>query len=149
MADRQSTWSGTGTLLLASLALIWAGMIIGVSGLATPVKFTAPTLTLPVALDVGRVTFRLFGRVEWGLAFILLLLGVAARVRLLWLPIGLVVAVVLAQAVWLLPALDVRTASVISGAPPPANSLHAWYIAAEAVKLVALLAAGIGVIRSG
>lgn len=122
-------------------------MIVGVSGLATPVKFTAPSLTLPVALDVGRVTFRLFSRVEWGFALVLVVLGFAAQIRLLWPVTGLVVAVIVLQAMWLLPALDARTASVIAGATLPPSALHAWYVAAEVTKLVALLIIGIGAIR--
>lgn len=35
------------------LAVLWAGLLLGVSFLATPVKFLAPSLSLPVALDVG------------------------------------------------------------------------------------------------
>jgi hypothetical protein len=67
-----------GGTLLALVALVWAGMIIGVSGLATPIKFTAPSLTLPHALEGGRVTFHLFSRVEWGLAIMLAFAGFAA-----------------------------------------------------------------------
>src|SRR5690606_27511731 len=98
---------------LALVALVWAGMVVGVPGLATTVKFSAPSLTLPVALDVGRVTFDLFSRVEWGFAIALALAGLAAGAsRALWLAIGLVVALIIAQAVWLLPALDARAIAV-------------------------------------
>lgn len=37
----------------ACVALFWAGMLAGVSFLATPVKFEAASLSLPVALEVG------------------------------------------------------------------------------------------------
>src|SRR5690606_35153067 len=49
-----------GGAALAFVTLLWLGLLLGVSFLATPVKFAAPTLTLAVALDVGRVTFGLF-----------------------------------------------------------------------------------------
>lgn len=45
---------------VAIVSLVWAGMIVGVSGLATPAKFVAPSLNLPIALEVGRVTFQVF-----------------------------------------------------------------------------------------
>lgn len=137
-----------GALLLAVLALLWAGMVIGVSGLATPVKFTAPSLTLPVALDVGRVTFGLFSRVEWGLAVALVPLAWLAGARWLWLAVALVLALVVVQALWLLPILDARIAAVIAGTPQPPTSHHILYSIAEAVKLAALLAIGIVAIRN-
>jgi len=43
--------------MVRPLAWVWMGIVIGVSFLATPVKFTADSLTRPVALDVGRATF--------------------------------------------------------------------------------------------
>ena len=46
------------TQRLRNLFLIWAGIIFGVSLLATPAKFLAPDLSLTEALQVGRVTFR-------------------------------------------------------------------------------------------
>ena len=51
------------------------GLLIGVSFLATPVKFRAASLDLPVALDVGRVTFELFSKVELGFCAALLIAG--------------------------------------------------------------------------
>ena len=37
----------------------WLGILIGISFIATPVKFQAASLTRPVALDIGRATRRL------------------------------------------------------------------------------------------
>jgi hypothetical protein len=140
-------WRRIGEVLLALLALIWAGMVIGVSGLATPVKFSAPLLSLPVALDIGRVTFHLFSRFEWGFAAALLLIGLTIRVpRLRRLPIAVVAALVVLQTTWLLPALNAHVAIVIAGGAPRLGAYHVWYIAAEAVKLAALLAIGVGVV---
>src|SRR5690606_30735313 len=51
-------------LSLLLLAVLWTGLLLGVSFLATPVKFLAPSLSLPVALDVGRQTFMVFNWVE-------------------------------------------------------------------------------------
>ena len=136
---------GRCTAAVIVVALLWAGMLIGVSWLATPVKFAAPSLTMPVALDVGRVTFHLFNRIEWGLA-ILLLAGTfvhRARGRLPLLFAAVTAALVLLQTVWLLPVLDERVAVVIAGGTPPESMLHLWYILIEAVKLVLLLAIGL------
>jgi hypothetical protein len=58
------------------LASAWAGFLVGLSFLAMPVKFMAPSLTLPVALDVGRQTFFVFNRSEIMLPLLMLLLVV-------------------------------------------------------------------------
>lgn len=125
-----------------SLALVWAGMVLGVSFVATPAKFLAPSLPLPVALDVGRQTFRVFGRVEVVLAA-LLGLGVAAArpVRPLALVPG---AVVVLQGLWLRPRLNARTRQVAQGRAVPRSSWpHLAFVACEAAKLTALLAIGL------
>lgn len=123
-----------------ALALVWAGMVLGVSFVATPAKFLAPSLSRPVALDVGRHTFRTFGRLEMALAA-LLALRITAPVRLLALAPG---AMVLAQALWLRPRLATRTQRVIEGGTAPASpGLHAAYVISESAKLATLLTLGL------
>ncbi len=124
-----------------ALALVWAGMVLGVSFLATPAKFLAPSLPRPIALEVGRQTFRTFGHVEMVLAA---LLGLSApmspRRRVLALTPSLIV---LGQALWLRPRLDARTLQAMDGRTPQSSSgLHVAYVAGEAAKLVILLAFG-------
>lgn len=133
---------------LAKLALVWAGVAIGIAFVATPAKFLAPSLSLPVALEVGQRTFHVYNAVEVGLA--VLGLGLSAcssspRRRLAFLAApALVVA---AQAAWLLPALDIRVATVQAGAVPGPSHLHVAYIVLEAAKILALLF--IGLARTG
>lgn len=125
-----------------NLALLWAGMVLGVSFLATPAKFLAPSLSRPVALDVGRHTFRTFACVEVALtAFLGLSAAAPSRQRPLTLAPGLIV---LAQALWLRPRLDARTRQVVDGgATPPRSGLHLAYVACEMAKLAALLGLGL------
>ncbi|WP_415289162.1 hypothetical protein RSD66_04440 [Brevundimonas sp. S1H14] len=73
---RSSTAATARYASVAFVATLWLGLLIGVSFLATPVKFQAPSLTLATALEVGQATFALFTRVEWGLV-VLLALAVA------------------------------------------------------------------------
>jgi len=88
-----------------AIALVWAGMVLGVSFVATPAKFLAPSLPLPIAIDVGRHTFRTFGRIELAL---MVLFGLRAEVSAR--PLALVPGfIVLAQALWLQPRLGART----------------------------------------
>lgn len=126
---------------VGGLSILWAGFLAGVSMLATPVKFTAPSLELPVALDVGRVTFAALNRIEIG-AMVVLLLVVILRGRTIWNVAGAVAmaALVATQTVWLLPALDARVGIIMGGGTPPESGLHLLYVAAEAVKIVLLLA---------
>lgn len=119
------------------VALVWLGIVMGVSFLATPIKFTASSLDLPTALEVGRVTFRLLARVEWVLALVLLATVWVTRQRLPW--SALVVLVVLvAEAMWLRPNLGLRTDAIRAGLSPPPSNLHQVFIAAELLKCVAL-----------
>lgn len=129
-----------------ALALIWAGMVAGVSFLATPAKFLVKSLPRTVALDVGRQTFRTFGHVEIVPAVFLGLSTVAApRQRLLAVTPGVIV---LAQALWLRPRLAARTQQVVQGGvPPPPSALHLTYVACEVAKLAALL--GLGLTAAG
>jgi hypothetical protein len=130
--------------LAPRLLTLWAGLALGVGFLATPAKFLAPSLSLPVALDVGRRTFRVYNRVELVLAAVLILSGLwAGARRRLAVMLSVPVLVVVTETLWLLPALDVRTAAVVAGAAPPGSDLHGLYIAAEAVKALWLLVFGL------
>lgn len=127
------------------LILLWAGLTLGVAFLATPAKFFAPNLSLPVALEVGQQTFHLYNRVEIGLLLGLAGLGaISAPPRGWWLALAVPAAVILLQALWLLPRLDARVAAIIAGSPPPPSRLHVLYIAAEGLKTLWLLAFGLG-----
>lgn len=123
----------------AFLAIFWAGMLAGVSFLATPVKFQAASLSLPVALEVGHVTFRMFSRIELALAVALVAIALPSPTSRVTAGCAtLVAAIVAAQVFWLLPVLDARVEAVIAGAPLPPSPHHWLYATAEAAKLLLL-----------
>ena len=95
---------------LVVVVLLWAGILLGVSFLATPAKFGAPSLSLAVAVDVGRSTFAVLNRVELGSAVLAvgLLIGGASREVWVWLASGSAVLGLLLETLWLLPILDER-----------------------------------------
>lgn len=129
-----------GEAFLAFLATSWLGLLLGISFLATPVKFRAPLLDLPVALDVGRVTFALFNKIELGLCLVLVLYMLFLRtgaVRAF--AAAFVVAIVLVETFWLLPILDARVSEIIAGVTISATDHHLWYVVGEVVKAVLLL----------
>jgi hypothetical protein len=63
--------------------------------------------------------------------------------------LALLLAVLVAvQAVWLLPALDMRVAAAISGNSMPPSQHHTFYAITEAAKLLLLAVAGFFGFRS-
>jgi len=111
---------GCANMALLALVMLWIGTLLGVSFLATPAKFLAPSLTLPVALDVGRQTFAVFNKIEWVYIVVCaLLIAIGPRNRLG--SAGLVAVAILSalQMGWLLPELDVRVGTIIAGGQPP------------------------------
>lgn len=138
---------------VASRALVavcfgWAGLLLGVSFVATLAKFSAPSLSLPVALDVGRHTFAVFNKVEWASAFCLLSALFGARPAV-WMNVicGVIVGLLAAETFWMLPILDARVGMILAGRMPPPSPLHIFYAGADTLKLFALLAVGVGVLR--
>ena len=94
--------------MIRFIAYVWLGLVLGVSFLATPVKFRAKSLTRPVALDVGRTTFHAFGKLEWLLSVALVVITVAVRDSLKpldWFLIALVLVIVVGQTLWLIHGL--------------------------------------------
>ena len=134
------------TQRIRNLYLIWAGIIVGVSLLATPAKFLAPDLSLTEALQVGRVTFRVLAVTEavlLALAFVLVLFKPPIlRRSLLW-PF-VIAGILLFQYAVLLPFLNFQTDQVMVGeAPGQSSSLHSSYVAVELLKLGLLLFLGV------
>ncbi len=123
------------------VAITWLGLVLGVSFIATPVKFQAPSLSLPVALEIGRATFGLFSKIEWGVALLLVLslLGCRRRNLSLLFCTGLV-AILMAETFWLLPLLDARVEAIILGTPSPADWHHFLYVGLEIIKIAVLSA---------
>jgi hypothetical protein len=123
---------------------VWAGLVLGISFLEAPVKFTAPSLTRAVGLDVGRHVFRALNRVEVGAAGGLLVLLLAAGTSPTLLVLGAAVLVIVGgQTVWLLPVLCRQAAAIIDGDVDDTDGYaHLGYIFLDVAKVVALVAIG-------
>lgn len=125
------------------LAFVWFGVTAAISLLETPVKFTAPTLTRPVALDVGRVVFEALNRVELVLLILLLVLvRVSGRSRQLIIACAGLAVILIAQTLWLLPELSRRAQSITNGIEPETSIVHGVYAGVELAKLLLLLYVG-------
>ena len=129
--------------LSAGIALIWLGMILGISFLEAPIKFMAPSVTLEIGLDIGRYVFGAFNKVECAFALLMALLLITIRKKdrtiiplvLAWLSLAL-------QTVWLLPVLDARVEVIIQGRTPAPSILHTIYVALEVLKALAIAVYG-------
>ena len=127
----------------AWICLIWFGMTAGVSLLATPVRFSAPTITRPIALDVGQVVFAALNKAEFvALILLLIVVRVSDRAKSLWAGCGALALILFAQSMWLLPELSARTQQIIAGTEPAPSYVHGAYSILELSKLLLLLYLG-------
>ena len=122
------------------LAAVWLGAILGVSFIATPIKFAAPLLDAKAALDVGRVTFGLFGPLELGFASLLCLAVAFGGFKARWTMVALLcLALTLFENFGLRPALDERLGKILTDQTVPQSSHHAFYVVTQSMKAVSLL----------
>lgn len=125
-------------------------MVIGLSFIATPVKFQAPSLERIPAIDVGRVTFGLFNKIELGMAAVMILLALFSGFRLWRWAVALIVAgLVVAQGFWLMPGLEERSLAIIAGENPPPSSDHQLYGILEITKVAVLIGTALLLGRRG
>ena len=131
------------------VCLLWAGILIGISFIESPVKFRTPTLTRTVAFDVGRTVFHASQLVQVGLGVLALGAALLGRVpRGASACLGAAYAALLLQVVWIFPELDARAQVLISGGIPTGPSHHALYAILEVVKLLALIVAAVLALES-
>ena len=127
----------------AWICFLWVGMTAGISMLATPVRFTAESITRPVALDVGRVVFAALNKAELlALVSLLIVVRLSGRSRVLWAFCGALTLIVVAQGAWLIPELAARTDVILAGGEPPPSGAHAIYSALEVAKVALLMFLG-------
>ena len=120
----------------AWISFAWFGMTAGISMLATPVRFTAETITRPVALDVGRVVFAALNKAEFvALIILLVIVRVSAGAKKSWMFAFALALILLTQGAWLIPELSARTDMIIAGSEPPPSVAHGVYSTLELIKL--------------
>ena len=127
----------------AWVCFLWVGMTIGISMIATPVRFTAQTITRPVALDVGRVVFAALNKAELvAVVLLLIVVRVSGQASRFWAFCSILALIVIAQSVWLTPELAERTQMIINGIEPPRSYAHAIYSSLELIKISLLFYLG-------
>jgi hypothetical protein len=133
----------------AAVTFVWLGMVLAISFLEAPLKFRAPGVTVPVGLGIGRLVFRALNRVET--VFAVAVTGAVAAgdppVSVV-VPAGGAVVVLAAQLLVIRPGLNRRSDRILAGEDLPRSRAHLLYIAAEAVKVLALLALGVSALTA-
>ena len=125
------------------IGLLWLGMIVGISFVSTPLKFQAPSVTLGIGLEIGRLVFSVFNKIEIAFAVLLALMVLTGQKKdISLLVLGLACLALALQTFWLLPALIDRIQMVIEGQQLPASWLHTIYVGLEVLKVLALAVYG-------
>ena len=119
------------------LPALWIGFIVALAFIEAPLKFTAPGITIPLGLGIGRLVFNALAIASW-----LFLAGMAAvswmqpRIhRAGWLTLGLLTIVLAVQTFVIRPLLNARSDVIIAGGDPGESWLHYGYIATDLVLL--------------
>lgn len=139
VASRAATWAVAARILVPA---IWLGMIIGISFIEAPLKFTAPGITIPLGLGIGRLVFTAMNAVEI-LLFVCWLAGSFKRHidRAWWWIVGIVGILLLLKAAVIRPGLSVRTDAVLAGNSDGGSLWHYAYIGVEGVLTLTLVIA--------
>jgi hypothetical protein len=132
----------------AALVFVWLGMVLAISFLEAPLKFRAPGVTLPIGLGIGRLVFRALNAVETVLAIaVIVVLALGRPTTAAAVATGVAVAGLLAQVVGVRPALTRRSDAVLAGHDGRRSHAHLVYVALEVIKVLALLVAGVLLLR--
>ena len=127
----------------AAAVFVWLGMVLAISFLEAPLKFRAPGVTIPIGLGIGRIVFRALNRVEIALAVVTLAAVVTARPSVTAGALTAVVIIILAgQLAVVRPQLNRRSDRVLTGENLPRSTVHLYYVALEAAKVLCLVALG-------
>lgn len=134
-----------------SLVFIWIGFVCAISFMEAWLKFTAPGITLPLGLGIGRIVFSALNHVEWSIILVMIISIFFKKEHLtdadkLALIIALVI--LLLQTFILLPGLDSRAEAIIAGKELSKSNLHIYYVISEVIKVFCLVVYGIKQFRS-
>ncbi|MEM7028239.1 MAG: hypothetical protein AAF629_01510 [Chloroflexota bacterium] len=118
---------------------LWIGFILAISFMEAPLKFRAPSVTLPIGLEIGQLVFQMLNRIEGLFAVLTAISLFVALVSLPTVVIALVVIWIWVLQTWLLyTRLDPRAKAIIRGEPVGKTSYHKYYVGLELCKLILL-----------
>src|SRR5690625_178588 len=133
----------------AAVIFTWLGAVLAISFLEAPLKFRAPDVTIRIGLGIGRLLFRALNTVEAVLAGVLIVaLVLAAPGIAVAAGAAVTIAVLDVQLALIRPRLSRRSDAMLAGQDAPRSRAHYAYIAAEGVKVIALVATGVVILSS-
>jgi len=130
--------------LVFALLCFWVGVLLSISFLETPLKFFVPGITLPVALELGKMMFGVSTYIQLALMLIITLNFLISRTKIsvkMLLVFALISAILLLEKLWMLPVLDARADILSAGKGVPPTPLHNIFIYAESAKGILILIA--------
>ena len=133
-----------GSAVAVAVTFVWLGMVLAISFLEAPLKFRAPNVTRQIGLGIGRLVFRALNRIEVAFAIVLATVVLANPP-----PAGVIAAFLTAfamlgtQLIAVRPFLNRRSDRVLAGLNAPRSRGHYAYVGLEAVKVIALVVAGV------
>ncbi|MDO5635361.1 MAG: hypothetical protein Q4G34_10915 [Micrococcus sp.] len=152
-------WWSTGLLL--AIPGVWLGLLIGISLIEAPLKFTAPGITLPLGLGIGRRVFFAMNLVEAVLAVVVVMaagraLGVpwqsraerSGAARWIWPSVLGAVALLAIKTAVIRPFLNRRTDAVLAGLDAGGSSWHYAYVAVDGLLILLMIALLVFTVRT-
>lgn len=122
-------------------SLLWIGCLMSISFMEAPMKFQAPSVSLAIGLEIGRIVFGILNKMEWVLCLMIIVsLLISGYTKRDWIWVSSVFVILLFQTAYLLPFLDLRAEVIINGGIPPESHMHIVYIVLEVIKLLLLIA---------
>jgi len=130
----------------------WIGFVGAISFLESWLKFKAPGITVPLGLGIGQLMFSALNKVEWFFTIVICISIVLRGKPYLTGPYKffiLVIAILIVQTIWLLPAMDARAEMYIQeNQEATPSDLHIWFAGLEFIKVLGLAITGFLVLNS-
>jgi len=147
MSDRPH---GTLDFFATAIPLLWIGLVLGVSFIATPAKFQAENLDGALALAISVVTFAWLHMAEAALGVVTALLLLLTKARAVQWMLFVVAAICLAlQVDWILPGFQGNAGHIPQLPTLDFRQLHAVFAATEGLKILALVGLAVLAFRGG
>jgi hypothetical protein len=130
--------------VIAGTVFVWLGMVLGISFLEAPLKFRAPGVTVQIGLGIGRIVFRALNIAEAALAATAVIAALISETPAPVLAaLATAVVILLIQLAAIRPVLNKRSNRVLAGETGNRSHAHLYYVAAEALKVAALVGTGV------
>ena len=130
-----------------AIPFVWLGMVMAISFVEAPLKFTAPGVTTEIGVSIGRIVFAALNKLEWVMFTLWLLSIFISKVsQVSFISLFVIITLLSLQTFWLLPSLSARIEMLQRGIQLAESSLHTYFIVAEITKICGLFFTGFNTI---